>query len=399
MRIRHFACVVGLAFLFSAAAIHADEVRLHMDDGRTINGTFVSEDENTITVNVAGIPTTFQRSSIRRVERLQSVPQQYAERRAQIANDDINARYALIYWVYQQKEYDLALRELNQLAKDAPDDARVATLREAIQQAQASRRTPTTPTTPAQPQAQPVAPGTDEQIDSPMLTDDQINLIKVYEIDLATRPPVVVPREAIDRIFAEYADKPETPKGREAQNAFRRAPGWQQLRLIFELRARELYPLVRVRTDPEPLARFRREIHNTYVVSYCAAARCHGGTEGGDLILFRDARRPEAQAYTNFFILSQYENQHGRMINRNDPARSLLLQYGLERRAAQTPHPEVPGWRPQFHSTDAERFRVIADWISTLYPNPPANYDIDYTPPGKAGRQEEATEDAPTAKQ
>ncbi len=405
MRIGHLPCVAGLiAILLCAAPGHAIEVNLHLGDGRVINGELVSEDENTVTVSVSGIHTRFDRTDVRRIERLQSTAEQYAQRRAEIADDDIDSRYALIYWVYERREYDLALRELDKLAQDAPEDRRIGTLRQAIAQQLRDRQDrPTRPAPgqqPTQPQQQPRQP----QAAGEMLNEEQINLIKVYEIDLATRPPVVVPREVIDRVLNEYADRDVTPKGHQAQTAFRRAPGWQQLRLIFELRARELYPLVRVRTDPPALAQFRREVHNQYVVAYCATVQCHGGENVvGGLYLFRDGRRPEEQAYTNFFILNQYENAAGRMINRNDPSRSLLLQYGLDRRAAKTPHPDVPGWRAQFHAEDAPRFRTIRDWVGTLFnnPPPPANYDIQYTPPGapavEEGAGDAAADNAPTS--
>src|SRR5690606_36489297 len=148
--------------------------------------------------------TTFQRRDIRRMDEIKSVAEQYAERRAQINDDDLDARYALIIWVYEQRDCDLARRELQAYAQDAPQDNRVNTLRQAIeQQMRAADRTTTQPR--VEPE-QPVAPAEGEAAvvevkDGELLTKEQMNLIKVYEVDLGERPPVHIPPEIIERFF------------------------------------------------------------------------------------------------------------------------------------------------------------------------------------------------------
>jgi hypothetical protein len=381
MRIRHLSCVgVAIAMIACATTVLARDVKLHLNDGRVITGTYVSEDAQGVTIRISQINSTFPRTVIGRMETVPSVAEQYAQRRAALADSDIDGRYALVNWLYENKDYPLALRELAQLRSEAPDDARMAVLQRAIegQMAAAARRDSRS----AVEGAAAAEPAGEPPAQENLLSEQQINLIKVYEIDLDQRPPVDVPREVVDRILKEYADNDRTPKGSAQQAAFRGAPGWQKLALMFDLKARPLYPLVQVRTDPPALATFRREFHTNYVVNYCAATQCHGGPAGGDLLLIRDGRRSEEQVYTNFFILNQYEDDAGRMINRNDPDRSLLLQYGLERSSAKTPHPDVPGWRPHFQNEQAPRFVAMVDWMRSLYPSPPLNYSIeDYTPP------------------
>jgi hypothetical protein len=68
------------------------------------------------------------------------------------------------------------------------------------------------------------------------------------------------------------------------------------------------------------------------------------------------------------------------MIDRDEPRRSLLLQYGLKRDAAATPHPEAEGWREQFQSEDEPRFVQYAEIIDLLW-TPAPDYGISYSPP------------------
>ncbi|MEZ6192302.1 MAG: hypothetical protein R3C45_13570 [Phycisphaerales bacterium] len=70
----------------------------------------------------------------------------------------------------------------------------------------------------------------------------------------------------------------------------------------------------------------------------------------------------------------------GSMIDRDEPRRSLLLQYGLERNAAATPHPDVPGWRAQFNNEEDARFVQYAEAIDKLW-KPAPDYGISYSPP------------------
>jgi len=381
-----------LVLMLFTSPLLARQVNIHLRDGRVISGTFVSEDENSVTVRISQIDTTFDRENIRRLETLPGIEEQYAQRRAEVRDSDVAGRLSLIHWLVNQQAFELAQREAEALRRDAPDDERPAALartierqRQAIAERQARQATgediPTAPTV----------------RDGQMLNEEQINLIKVYEIDLEQRPPVVIPRETLDAFLQAYSDREGMPRGQAQQAAFRGLPGWQQLELMFQHRARQFYPAVRVRTDPPALAAFRREIHTHYVVNYCATSGCHGGPDAGSFVLLREGRRGDEQIYTNFFILSQYESPAGLMINRQDPARSLLLQYGLEPRSARSPHPKAANWRPQFPNEEAARFQAMVVWINTLYPNPPSNYDINYTPPGAGRAAAPAADEAPAA--
>jgi hypothetical protein len=127
---------------------------------------------------------------------------------------------------------------------------------------------------------------------------------------------------------------------------------------------------------------FRTKIHKNYVLNYCATASCHGGPDAGKLFLFRSRPTNKETAYTNFYILDAYQPA-GRwdMIDRFDPERSLLIQYGLPREDTNAPHSKVRGWRPRLRATGRRpMLSTITNWISQLQEDRP-NYMINYKIP------------------
>jgi hypothetical protein len=203
-------------------------------------------------------------------------------------------------------------------------------------------------------------------------------VIKVLELPgnlLEAKPVVLIPRAVVDRFLESYANRRADLQGPANQARFRNLKGYEQLDIFFQLRAREYYPQVQVRGDPPALGRFRSEIHQRYVLGYCGTSECHGGGDGHGLALVASARNDNATVYTNFFLL-QTTNVGGMgLINRDDPERSLLLQYGLPADKTPTPHPNAPGWKPYFADPSDRYFLQIAQWVGGLY-RPKPDYGI-----------------------
>ncbi len=417
--------VAALALLLVVGAdLCAKEGILRTTDGRELVGDISGTDDKGVTVVVKGIATPVAATSISEITYIADVPVLFAARRAKLADDDIAGRYELAYWVFDKRAYSTALTELQDIQKKltdkTPEDlknrvnllARVVAERQKIEQpapapasASAAPRTdakapaattrpaasgapsaipgPTATTKPATTRpAGDKRPGGDIPALSERLTDEQINLIRIYEIDLESTPPpvVVVPKEAIDDLFKKYQDREGVPKGIEEQRLFRGLDGVVQLSTIFSVQARELYPKVKVRTDPPVLRSFRVDGTHTFVLNYCGSVGCHGGPAAGDLFLYRTEANVDRTVYTNFYTLNQYRNAAGRMIDRDQPRRSLLLQYALPKEVAATPHPNVAGWRPSFQTEDDARYTSVITWIDSLF-KPEPNYGIDYTAP------------------
>ncbi len=390
--------------------ISAAQVTVVKTDGTQITGDLLRQDGNSVTLRLAdtNIPIRINRDQIQELRETPTIAQQYRQRRAALKDDDVNGRYDLAKWLYDQRELPLARRELLDLRNISPQDERVklllsateeqlkaaAALAAAQRQAAPDGSATTTPpgSTPPAQSGESTA-STTTGLPTQRLTPQQISLIRVYEYDSQARPPlrVQVPGEVFDALFTQYRDEPAVAAIMRQPNGpatFRNKPGHEVLEFLFKLRTRELYDKVRVLDDPPALTTFRARIHQTYVLNYCATNQCHGGTGAAsrDFFLFRNNPWEDATAYSNFFILHAYQKDMNRMIDRARPEESLLIQYGLPRRDAKYPHPDKGNWRPHPALTGPASIRpLLVNWIGTqLLPEkmlPESTYPITYTLP------------------
>ncbi len=363
----------------------ARQVVITTTDGRDFTGDLVREEPLGVTIKISGIDVFLEREKISQIDYPLTLEEQFASRRAELDETDVNGWYSLAFWLFENKSYELARQELDQLLKHHPNDARVSRLsnivdarikllnkpKEALPDSGSPDRPPSTLGSAANPQPR--------VQDARWLTKDQINMIKVWEISLSEKPNVIVPREVIHELFERYRGDERVPKGKKAQSDFISMPGYQQLEKMFEITAREFYSQVRIKGNPPALREFRSKIHQRYVLNYCATSRCHGGGQVAGPSLIRSQPASEQTVYTNFFILHSGDAAAGRLIDRHDPHRSLLIQYGLPTADALASHPDVPGWRATFSDKQDKRLLAIEAWIASLYPDP--DYQISYGSP------------------
>ena len=226
--------------------------------------------------------------------------------------------------------------------------------------------------------------------DFPLLSDEQINLIRVFEVDLKDPPRMIIPRAAVEQFMTKYAGQlvqgrgqvPTTPEGREQ---FLRQKPAEILAWFFDLRAREFYERVEVQENPRGMRQFIDDVHRTWLINACSTTKCHGGEEAGRLFLYTRKPNNARSAYTNFLILDRFRTtEGGGLIDYAEPGRSPLLHMGLPRNKALFKHPEVGGlgrvWKPTFDSEDDPKFRAAVSWIQSMYENR-SGYPIEYTPP------------------
>jgi hypothetical protein len=383
--------VCALSVCVLAGHALAKEAVITTYEGRTLTGELVAQDEVSVTLLISGIKTPIPKRTIQNLEIKDEPAEQYRKMRAELQDDDLDGRYRLAYTMYEKKWFDLAMVELQSLEQSFPDSDKVRAL-QAVVKSRLERQQETAP-----PAARPVTPANNnaavtEVTETPgpdtRLTEQDINVIRVYEADLNAQPNVTLPPDTIDKLFKDYASDDRLVKD---QRAFRKLQGYEQLEVLFTLQARELYPDVIIRQDSPAMKDFRSQVHQRYVLNYCATTGCHGDNSPGGLFLFRIQPNSDATVYTNFYILNRMKGAGGSMIDRDEPRRSLLLQYGLERDAAATPHPDVPGWRAQFNNEEDARFVQYAEAIDKLW-KPAPDYGISYSPP--VWKQEEPA-DAP----
>lgn len=245
----------------------------------------------------------------------------------------------------------------------------------------------------------------DDDEDGPaLLTDEAVNLIRVYEIDLETEPRVLIDRDDLEEFLGDpdYAGRDGMPRGRDAIRDFMRAEGWQQLEFLFEMRAREYYKTAIVREEPETLRAWQR-INTRFINGYFLRAFAnkalgenvalrYQGREIDNIPLIPNGRDGERIAYTNFYILSQMTANGIPFIDRDRPEESLLVQWSLPREDARFPAPEVDGWQPEYRSNDDDdpRRDSMIEWIDSLIKgNQNSEYGIDYLPPALRADEED----------
>lgn len=360
------------------------EVEIFFRDGRRLQGIVASQTDDTITILVNGIPTPFPRKDVLRLRTLESVEEQYVKRRAAIDDRDLNARLMLADWLRDRERFVLALIEVDGVLAMEPGHLEALELRRLIEQQKllAASRKASSPKPAASPTER-MKP----RPDFPTLSDRDINLIRIFEIDLDASPRLNIPRDTITTLLDAYAGREGIPTTREGRDAFYRKPPAEILGVMFSLRARELYPQVQVLDSPRALRLFRESVHRNWLINSCATTACHGGDDAGRLYLDNRHGHTDRAVYTNFLILDRFVTASGlKLIDYAEPARSPLLQAALPRDIALFKHPDVrvgptkASWRPAFESVNDRRFKDAVEWISGMY-QPRPEYPIEYQPP------------------
>lgn len=361
------------------------EVIVYFRDGRRIEGRLVRQEPAEIVLLIAGIETPIDMADVLRVERIPMVEPHYRKLRAVIADDDVEQLLVLVSWLFDREAYHLALTEVEHVLEVDPGNEEAKRLRKLVEgqirlrleAAQAERHDDGS------------APPRRVRPEFPVLTQDQINLLKVYEVNLGDPPRMSVDRETVRELMEQYAGHELIPQTREGRAALERRPAAQILELMFRLKARDFYSRVEVKDEPEAFRRFRDDVHGAWLINSCAANDCHGGQQAGRLWLNNENRNAERTIYTNFLILERYRLADGTpLLNYEAPANSPLLQMALPREESLYPHPLVAtsrnaAWRPVIGSTDDTRFVQAVEWLNAMY-RPRPEYPVNYTPPTPA---------------
>ncbi|MEO1715956.1 MAG: hypothetical protein AAFR76_02480 [Planctomycetota bacterium] len=382
------AVLLGICCCISATAQPEDRrtATVVLEDGQVITGELVEESEERIVLLISGVRTTITTDRIRESSIQPPIEERYRRIRATIDNDDADQLVQIAEWLMARSRPDLAIADLETaITADPFNDRARELLRVAIEarklmDAESSRDDDADEDGNDERPARRPAPQ-EQAAAFPLITDDDVNIIRVYEVDLDNPPRMIIERETMESVFEQFAGQAGVPSTQAGREALLQAPPAEQLELLFSLRAREFYNQVRVVNEPDALQRFRDDVYGTWLARGCASFRCHGGAEVGRLQLPR-ARKADPKVYlTAMLILEAYRTADGLpLLDFGEPSQSVLLQAGLPRHLSAAPHPEVNGWRPVFRSTEDGRFREGAAWIDAMY-TPRPSYPVDYAPP------------------
>ncbi len=361
-------------------------------DGTELNGILVERTEDQIVVRIAGIRTAVPRIQIADLEFLPPVEERYERMRSAIDDTDVEGRLHLAAWLRDRERYQLALDEVEGVLRVESYNKIARDMRTWLEAQLKLRRGEEGGEDRGTAEIRDHARDRNRET-FPLLTRDEVNLIRVYEVDLADPPKMIIGRDIIQRLMEENASSDLIPATRDGREALFRAPAHRVLELMFRLQARDLYAEVRVLEDPASMRRFKKDVHAAWFINACASARCHGGEQAGRLWVHDKGVNSDQTAYTNFLILEKFRLRDGTpLIDWAEPARSPMLQMALPVGVSLFPHPEVGSgrgtraWRPVFRSTDDRRFREAVEWIESMY-RPRPDYRVDYTPPVPEGER------------
>ncbi|HEX8915248.1 MAG TPA: hypothetical protein VF796_23045 [Humisphaera sp.] len=330
------------------------------------------------------------RRNVASVTYFATVQDEFAARQRAAAAGGVPTWVALGRWALAKDQLPMAeqaLASAQRLDAKSPDVAALA--REVDAKRPKAVAPPTQPAQPAQPQVAP-APATQPPAAAPakpklgpptrLLTAEEMQKVRIRELK-RNEPPlkIQIPNDARKKVVD--AGLLSAPQAKAMQNP--------ELAMFLIEKGGDLASLAKVQSDPAGILEYRTKI-NKALLTGCAAAACHGGPQGGNLILFGQPEK-EDTVLTNFVTLQKIEKDtkgvRSLMVDRLHPEQSLLLNYLLPLGTAQTPHPKVDGFRPlAVRGADDPVYQTMKTWMAqtlkVLPDETPRVYDdIDLTAP------------------
>lgn len=363
-------------------------VEVEFRDGRRQVGLLLDDGFESLTIEIGGISTTYKRELIMRTLAIPTDEELYQRAKESIEPDQYSARLSLCSWLYERKMYEECHAELLSLLEATDNFEAKQLLKEVKAQlvviANAAARLDDDDATSEDDAETPESKGprdrAAEQLKGRILTADEVNLIRVYEMDLEHPPKVEVDDSLIRTIFEKYATDALVPSSNEARAAWFTKEPIEVVKLLFALKARELYPRIDVQTEPSSLNVFRTKIHNAWLINNCATSRCHGGVDAGRFILHTRDWKSVRVRYTNLLVLERTTLDGRPLIDFDEPSMSLLYQMALPRTEARLPHPTVRGWEPVFTPGRRALAEDFLLWARDMRMPRPV-YPIEYEPP------------------
>lgn len=359
--------------------------RVEMRNGTVYRGTLVVDGYAEVIVEVEGIRQTLPRKDVARTVAELTPQELYRKARSALKPDMYQARLRLAEWLFEQKMYEECREELADLVEVA-DLFEARKLMETVEAQLKLAR-------PAEGGGTEIPEGGDapdrtggpvrqtDLLPQEILSAEAVNLIRVYEIDFRNPPKVTVSTEAIRELIEKYGDSQLIPATSEGRTALFREDPLKIVRLMFDLKARELYPRIEVETEPPALNLFRERVHNAWLINNCATSGCHGGIDAGRFFLHNRNHKKSQVRYTNLLILERTRLPDlPPLIDWERPLESLIVQYGLPRTQARHKHPDIKGWKPVFSSANARLLDDFEKWVKSMY-RPRPEYPVDYRPP------------------
>ena len=314
-----------------------------------------------------------------------SVAEEIEGRKATIRPNDPAGMARFIRWLIMEGHVEQAGEELTLYAKNFPE------ANETIKQLQDLLT--------ARPQIDEKAPKQSSQSKRPALpsgalTPAEVNRIRIWEYDFENPSPVRIPGE-LRRIFhARHLGKDGFPD----LKTLKRLPDHEFLRLLCEMKDRDLYDGVQITVDPPALDRFRRTIHDRWLLPSCGSCHTREASPGNFGLEMQNANKPEVRML-NLLLLEQATTNDGDpLLNWRSPSESRLLDLGKDPRASKHPHPEVEGYKAVFHRGREAWVTNVIDWLEMMYrPRPDLESELNIQWPRNPTKSAESEDAESTA--
>lgn len=323
---------------------------------------------------------TVAKKDVISIEDYLSPQDEYQQRLNKLDPNDAEGHFELARWALQKNLLAAAQAEAEKAVQLKPDVAKYGWLLQDVKnRAQAAEAgKPATPAT--QPAVEMNSSGPLAQF---LVSDEDVYHIRLEELSPKdTTAAVEFRNDVINRFIRTMAGTADF-KDPSFESRFRGMSRLEQVRYILKHTDRndtEFRNDILIKNDPKFMTEFRARVW-PMLVQGCARADCHGGGEKpkGGLRLFTIAGNNIRADYTNFVILSTYEKDGKKLLDRSFPESSLVLQFGLPPEVAKTPHPRpIPQIFPAPTST---KYKTVFDWVSGLSGPSTPNYRLQWKAP------------------
>ncbi|MBV8780654.1 MAG: hypothetical protein JO353_04590 [Phycisphaerae bacterium] len=373
-----------LAVLSLASTSSAREGVLKTTGGLTYRGD-IREEETRYIVTVDKIDTPIDKSQVASVDYTGTIDEQFDERMKALDPKDAQGRVTVARFAFDHGRNDLAIQALSSAMQIDPNNADAIAMLKTVDAQQQLARTQADKAAAAKPAAaetgNPAPPAS--QPAGKLLTTADMNRIRLYERHPDESLTFTMSADARKKFFTDTGMSPL---------AFGQMSQADQLTAIVNKGSDEVIAGTKVMHDPAAIVQFRRSIQPA-VLRNCATIGCHGGSNGGQLVLFNAT--DDASTYTNFYILEQYAQttkgdgsffggaSQRKLIERGNSAHSLLINYALPARVGDVSHPPIVGGGMTniFRGRSGPVYDQFTDWMDHTLNMIPPNYGIKYDIP------------------
>jgi hypothetical protein len=374
--IKRWLCVAAMA-LMSVSFVLARPGVIVTTNGTKYEGD-VTEKGDQYIINIHGVDTFVSRDDVLTATYSLPFDQEFADRMSKLAQNDVRGRIAVARWAFNEHQYAKAREALDSAQAIDPNNREAFDLQNLVtSQLRLEQNKPA-----LAPATQPV-PLNPTDTNQRLLSSSDINLIRQKELQLTDHVNIRFENN-VDRRFVEYAKLPF--------NQFNSLLPVAKALMILSEADETMKPSVKILNDPDSIVMYRRQIEPV-TLNGCAASNCHGGANGGNLILYNPADN-EAKSYTNFYILSRYKvkidnsknsgmfvSTMHKMINRGQGVDSILAQLALPPQLSSLYHPTVQGYKGIFVNALDPHFRLMIDWMDHSLKQEEPDYGIRFDPP------------------